>query len=127
MGLEQISGIIQTFFALVLVCTLIYITFRVIIPRLSEVRFSRGAIKIIERMPIDAKKSLFIIETGGSWMLIGASENGINLIRKLDEAEISEIEKTLDSDANAVSPIASLGSDFTKKLSEIMAGKGKKK
>jgi flagellar protein FliO/FliZ len=115
--------IIQTIFALVIVCGLIYVTFRVILPRLSEISFSNGAIRIIERTQIDARKSLLVIEVGGRWMLIATSENNVNLISELSEKEVLEIERKLSISQGSTNSIGKLGTSFSDKLAEVLKRK----
>lgn len=111
--------IIQTVFALALVCGLIYLTFRVILPKLSEMGYANSAIRIVERTPIDARKSLLVVEVGGRWMLIAASENSVNLISELTEKEAAEIEEKLTKKQIS----GKIGTNFSEKLAEVMKRK----
>jgi flagellar biosynthetic protein FliO len=116
--------IIQTIFALVVVCGLIYLTFRVIMPKLSEFGYANNAIRIVERTPIDARKSLLVIEVGGRWMLIATSENNVNLISELTEKEATEIEEKLSKKQVSGNNFGKLGTSFSEKLAEVMKRKG---
>jgi flagellar biosynthetic protein FliO len=115
--------ILQTVIALSVVCCLIYLTFRVILPKLSEINYTKGAIRIIERTAIDARKSLLIVEVGGRWMLLSTSENNINLISELSEKEALEIEKKIATKSAKTITYGNTGASFSEKFAEVMKGK----
>jgi flagellar protein FliO/FliZ len=117
---QILSSFAQMILSLAVVCGLIYLTFRVILPRISGFQFSESVIKIVEKVPIDAKKNLCVIEVGGCWMLIGTSENGVNLISRLNETEVAEIERKIAlKSQNQIK-----GGTFADKLAEVLKKKG---
>jgi flagellar protein FliO/FliZ len=117
---QVLSSFVQMILSLLVVCGLIYLTFRVILPKISGYQFAENVIKIVEKAPLDAKKSLCVIEVGGCWMLIGTSENGVNLISKLNETEVAEIERKIAlKSQNQVK-----GGAFADKLAEVLKKKG---
>ena len=118
--IQLISSFAQMILSLIVVCGIVYLTFRVVIPRISGYQFSDSIIKIVEKIPIDAKKSLCVIKVGGRWMLIGTSENNISLISELNEPEIAEIEQKLaQRTQNQLK-----GGKFADKLAEVLKKKG---
>ena len=117
---QLLSSFAQMTLSLIVVCGLIYLTFRVILPKISGFQFATTVIRIVEKTPIDAKKSLCVIEVGGSWMLIGTSENNLNLIREFNESEIAEIERKIaQRSQNQLKP-----GKFADKLAEVLKKKG---
>lgn len=72
-------------FAMIFVIALAIAVIRFIIPKLT---FNRGAaarsdLRIVDRVPLDARKSLYILQVEGRRLLIGASEHHVGLIAEL--------------------------------------------
>lgn len=117
---ELFSSFFQLILSLAVVCGLIYLTFRVILPKLSGFQSGANVIKIVEKIQLDAKKQLCVIEVGGRWMLIGTSENMVSLISELNETEVAEIERRI-----AIRSQNQLKSGtFADKLAEVLKKKG---
>jgi flagellar protein FliO/FliZ len=84
--------LLRTFFFLALVCLLIYFLLRKVLPRVVQMPGLRNrAVKIIERLPLDQKKSLVVVEIQDKAFLLGCSENSINILMELDREKIAEI------------------------------------
>lgn len=111
--------LVQTVFALVLVCGLAYLIFRVILPRLAVSYGTNNMVRVVDRIALDARKSLYVIEVAGKWMLVASSENGVQFISELDAASA----KTAEDDilkARQLSGNANFGKTFADKLSEVI-------
>lgn len=81
--------LLRTFFFLALVCLLIYFVLRKVLPHLVQVPGIRNRnIKIIERLPLDQKKSLLVVEVQDKAYLLGCSENSINILMELDREKM---------------------------------------
>ena len=65
----------------------------------SKINPGKGFIQIIYYQPIGYKKGIGVVKAFDEYLLVGISENGINLISKLDSAKIKAIfeEKTEES------------------------------
>ncbi len=117
--LNFISMLFQTFVALALVCGLAYLVFRVIMPKLNVNYTSNSMIRVVDRIGLDARKSLYIIEVAEQYMLIAVSENGVQMVSELnsDSAKLAEEElaKVRSNQSGA-----SIGSAFSEKLSQII-------
>jgi flagellar biogenesis protein FliO len=77
---------IKMVFAMVFVIALAILVIRFIIPKLALVR-SRGRksdLEVLDRIPLDAKKALYIIRIEGRRLLISVSDNHMGLIAELD-------------------------------------------
>ena len=82
---------VQTIFALGFVCVLAYVVLRVVLPRLNAATAGKSMVRIVDRTPLDQRRSLYVVEVTGRWLQIGASEGGLQLIGEL-EAEAAEQE-----------------------------------
>lgn len=67
----------------------------------------RGHIKVVERVPLDARRALYLIEIGQRKLLIGAGEGALALLAELESGELPPLP------ANA-SPLSDLFSRWTK-------------
>lgn len=81
--------LLRTFFFLAVVCLLIYFLLRKVLPRIVQLPGIRNrAVKIIERLPLDQKKSLVVVEIQDKAFLLGCSENSINILMELDREKL---------------------------------------
>lgn len=111
----------QTVLALAFVCGLAYLIFRVILPRLSGVGAfsSNNMVRVIDRIGLEARKNLYVIEVAGRFLLIAASESGVQLIAELDAEAAAEAERELAQGRSAArSPV--LGKSFADKLNDVL-------
>lgn len=115
--------LVQTIFALLLVCGLAYLIFRVLLPRLTGNFSSNNMVRVVDRVALEARKNLYIVEVTGRWLLISVTENGAQLISELDAGDAARAEQEILK--NRGLPSANqLGGSFADKLSEVM-GRGK--
>lgn len=83
----------QTLLALAFVCGLAYVLFRWVLPRLQGIAGAGGSnsmVRIVDRVGLDARKSLYVIEVAGRWLLVASSESGVQLISELDATSAEE-------------------------------------
>lgn len=75
--------------AMVIVIALAVVTIRYVIPKLAMVRTRGGeaGMRILDRMPLDARKAVYIIEVEERRLLIGVSENHVGLLAELSRKE----------------------------------------
>jgi flagellar protein FliO/FliZ len=90
-GRSLLWTFVQTIFALGIVCLLAYVILRLILPRLSFAGTGRTMVRVVDRTPLDQRRSLLVVEVTGRWLLVGVSEAGLQLISELD-AEAAEQE-----------------------------------
>ncbi len=114
--------LVQTVFALALVCALAYLIFRVVLPRLSIGYGSNSMVRVVDRVGIDARKSLYVIEVAGKWMLVASSEAGVQLICELDAQTALLAEQEIVKN-RAVPAGGALGKSFADKLNEVISRK----
>jgi flagellar protein FliO/FliZ len=117
--------LLQTIFALAFVCGLAYVIFRWVLPRLSVARSSNSMVRIVDRLGLDARKSLYVIEVAGRWLLVASSEAGVQLIAELEatsaeeaEREVARLRPQFGAQASAVRGA------FAERLAQLMNKKG---
>ncbi|MFN0064358.1 MAG: flagellar biosynthetic protein FliO [Myxococcaceae bacterium] len=49
----------------------------------------KGLVRVVERVTVEPKRSLYVVEAAGEFLLLGASESGFHLISKLDSAQVA--------------------------------------
>ncbi|HEX8368790.1 MAG TPA: flagellar biosynthetic protein FliO [Pyrinomonadaceae bacterium] len=112
--------LVQTVMALAFVCGLAYLIFRVIMPRLSAGFSSNNMVRVIDRIGLEARKNLYVIEVAGRWLLIAASESGVQLIAELDAEAAAEAERELAQIRQAPRSSPVLGKSFADKLNDVL-------
>lgn len=118
--------LVQTIFALLLVCGLAYLIFRVLLPRLTGNFSSNNMVRVVDRVALEARKNLYIVEVTGRWLLISVTENGAQLISELDAGDAARAEQEILKN-RGLSSANQLGGSFADKLGEVMKrGKGGK-
>jgi flagellar biosynthetic protein FliO len=81
--------ILRMFLFLGLVLLLIFFVLKRVLPHVANVSgFSNRNIKIIERLPVDAKKSLMVVDVQDKTYLVGCSENSISILMELDRSKM---------------------------------------
>lgn len=83
-GMSFVLMLLQTLLMLGFVCGLAYALFRWVLPRLQTTNSSNSMVRIVDRTGLDARKSLFVIEVAGRWLLVASSEAGVQLVSELD-------------------------------------------
>jgi flagellar biosynthetic protein FliO len=121
-SLTFIWMLVQTIFALVIVCGLAYLIFRVILPRLAVSYGSNNMVRVVDRIGLDARKSLYVIEVAGKWMLVAASESGVQLIAELDPSSAKIAEEEIVKQRQLPQGTA-FGKSFADKLNEVISRK----
>jgi flagellar biogenesis protein FliO len=48
-------------------------------------------VTVLERVPLDQKRSLFVVEAAGEVLLVGGGDGSLSLISKLDRAEVDKL------------------------------------
>lgn len=127
MGLSFLWMLLQTVFALALVCGLAYLIFRIILPRLTVNFGTNNMVRIVDRIGLEARKNLYVIEVAGKWMLVASSENGVQFIAELNPAEARAAEEELTKNRQNHTN-STLATSYADKFSEVLnRNKGEKK
>ncbi len=119
-GLSFVWMLFQTLVALAFVCGLAYVIFRVLLPRLTTNYGANNMMRVVDRIGLDTRKSLYIIEVTGRWFLVASSENGVQMISELDAQTATEAEKVILENRQTPSNILN-GKSFQEKLNEVLS------
>lgn len=79
---------IKVIFSLLIIVTALYLILRLMKNKINP---GKGFIHIIYYQPIGYKKGIGVVKAFDEYLLVGISENGINLISKLDPTKIKAI------------------------------------
>ena len=74
--------ILQTIAALALIAAVAWVLTRFLGPKLLG-RASNSRMRVVERLPLEPRRSLYLVEVDGRNLLVGVSENNIRLIEEL--------------------------------------------
>lgn len=75
------------------VCLLAYLLLGKLMPRLLRVPMPlapRRLLAIVDRLPLDPRRSLLVVKLGEQHFLIGVSEQGMSLLSRLDAGEVKD-------------------------------------
>ncbi len=82
-------ALLQTLLALGAVCVLAWVVLRWAARRGVGVGPSRGRIRVIERIPLDPRRALYLVKVGDRILLVGAGEGGAPaLLTEVDPSEL---------------------------------------
>lgn len=118
-GWTFIVMLLQTFLALAFVCGLAYVIFRVLLPKFTTNFGANNMMRVVDRIGLDTRKSLYIIEVTGRWFLVAASEGGVQMISELDAKEAAEAERTIVEKRQLPNSVLN-GKSFQEKLNEVL-------
>lgn len=117
--------LLETMLALGLVCGLAYFVFRLALPRLNAVRSANSMVRVVDRVGLDQRKSLYVVEVAGRWLLVGASEAGVHLVSELDAKAAEEASEELEHRRATPSPtVAAARRAFAERLARLTNRKG---
>lgn len=85
--------LLRTMLVLAMVVLLAWLTLNVGLRRLLGIRPVVGTrlVTVLERVPLDQKRALFVVEAAGEVLLIGGGDGALSLISKLDRAEVDRL------------------------------------
>ena len=112
--------LLQTVIALAFVCGLAYLIFRVILPRLSTNYGGNSMIRIVDRAGLEARKTLYVVEVAGKWLLVSASEEGVQLVSELDPVAASEMEMARSTGTGPDGNGGPAGKSFAERLDALV-------
>lgn len=79
--------LLQTLLALGAVCLLAWVGLRFLAKRVHGLGRRGRLVRVVEHLPLDQRRSLYVVEAGGRTLLLGASEAGVSLVAELGPAE----------------------------------------
>lgn len=90
-------SLFRTFIVLGMVVALAWLTLNVGLRKLlglGPATGRRGLVSVLERVPLDQKRTLYVVKAGDEVLLLGGSDLSVNLISKLDPKVLSELAPT---------------------------------
>lgn len=101
---ESLGGTLaRTLLVLGVVVGLIYLTLNYGLRRMMGVRGApmgrSQLVQVLERIPLDPKRAMFVVRAGGEYLLVGGGEDGLSLITRLDGPSVQAV-----LDAKKVAP-----------------------
>lgn len=111
--------LLQTFLALAFVCGLAYVIFRVLLPKFTTNFGANNMMRVVDRIGLDTRKSLYIIEVTGRWFMVASSESGVQMISELDAKEAAEAERVIVEKRQLPNSVLN-GKSFQEKLNEVL-------
>ena len=99
--LDYVGPLIGVLGWLVAICILFYIIIRFVLPRMARAAGGQGyrmgggrIVRIVDRCPLEAKRTVFLVEVAGRFLLVGSSEGSVTRLAgdaDLDEPEIRRL------------------------------------
>jgi len=100
--------LLRTLVVLGIVVGAIYLTLNVGLRRLmglkGVVAGRASVVSVLERIPLDQRRTLFVLEAAGEYLLVGGGDAGLQLISKLDAAEVARIRASSPPSGTPLSP-----------------------
>ncbi|HKY63659.1 MAG TPA: flagellar biosynthetic protein FliO [bacterium] len=83
---------LKMIFAMIAVIALAIVILRYVVPKLGLHRGGSGRtdLRIVDRIPLDSRKSLYVLEVEGRRLLVGASDNHLGLVADLGDAQTKD-------------------------------------
>lgn len=90
-GESLIGALLRMVLVLGLTLTVIYLTLNIGLRKLMRLSpLSNAVITVHERVPLDPKRNLYLVEVAGEYLLVGGAEGQVGLVTKLDAAQARE-------------------------------------
>jgi flagellar biogenesis protein FliO len=95
--LEELSWFGELFFLLFAIGLMCWVAYRL------WSRSSSPVMKVVARISLEARRSLYVVEVAGQYLLIGAGEGGLSTLATLEATQVKE---ALASAARGEKPLA---------------------
>lgn len=82
--LAGLAWVGEVFFALLAVALLLVLSWRLFLRPKSTL------VRVLARVPLEARRSLYLIEAAGVYLLIGAGEGGLSTLAELPAGKVRE-------------------------------------
>lgn len=73
------------------VCILAFFILRYGLPKLTGLQPNSELIRLVTRFPLDQQKALYIVEVAGKTLLLGVTNERIELLAQLEKEEIQQV------------------------------------
>jgi flagellar biogenesis protein FliO len=101
-----VRSVLWMFAALGFIIAVIYLSLNFGLRRLMGIRPVGGVslVQVLDRVPLDQKKSLYVLRAAGEYLLVGGTDGALNLISKLDTQEVERLEREARTQTPSLSP-----------------------
>jgi flagellar protein FliO/FliZ len=83
--------LLRALLALAAVCLLAYVVLRYLGRRVYGAAAGGGLMRIVARLPLEPRRSLYLVEVAGRFLLVGLGENGApTTLAEIDAAQVKE-------------------------------------
>lgn len=79
--------VVETVAILALIAAVAWLFVRFVAPRLRGVKGRRSRMRLLERLPLEPRRSLYVVEVDGAPLLIGVADGSVRLLRELEPGE----------------------------------------
>ena len=76
------------FFATLLIILLAWVFIKYLLPRFYGIRKLQSKFKILERFPLEPRKTLYLIQVGKKNIVLGTSDHAISKIDEIREEDL---------------------------------------
>lgn len=101
--------LVRTLFMLGAVVASIYLTLNVGLRKLMGLQgVSKGrasVVSVVERVPLDQRRTLYVLKAAGEYLLVGGGEEGLQLLSKLDTAAVEQLHAEQQRPASSAVPM----------------------
>jgi flagellar protein FliO/FliZ len=87
-------ALVRTIVVLGLVLMIVWLSLNFGLRRLMGLKGPMGGtsvVTVLERIPLDQKRALFVVKAAGEYLLLGSGEGNLSLVSKLDAAEVEKL------------------------------------
>jgi flagellar biogenesis protein FliO len=106
-GESMTWALFRTFVVLGLVIMIVWLSLNFGLRRLVGLKGPLGGasvVTVLERIPLDQKRALFVVKAAGEYLLLGSGEGNLGLVAKLDAAEVEKLMQRTEG-GPALSPL----------------------
>ena len=76
--------LVTTVVLLIVVCAVAWVVVRLLRRGLEGRPVGEGVVTVMARVPLEPRRSLYVVRVGGKTLVLGASEGGLGLVTELD-------------------------------------------
>lgn len=122
--------LVRTMIALLIVCAIVYLLFRWLLPRLQQLQPPGKMMRVVDSLALGERQRVFIVEVAQRYFLVSASAGqAVTLISELNAADIAATEEKLRADgllrqSENLTPHG-VSSKFSRILKKQLDSKGK--
>ena len=82
------AQIVQGILALAAVCLLAWVSLRLWSRRLAGLGDRPGPLRVVARLALEPRRTLYVIDAAGKYVLVGAAEGGLAMLGELDREAV---------------------------------------